>query len=311
MLSFLPHERARGALTSTVASGDMVALSSDPLSTAELNDVDKSCIQQPYVNTVVVRPYTIPENLVEALKEVRESRLFVADVSLREAKKVLGLPGQDVSANSRALRIAGSLLIALESGRQLLFEELAREFCVEIVAFLVASNALRATVEAYVKERKSASCRVIAGSLYGSDGVALMNSNREEVGHVPLEFASLVERLTSLMLTFVVPSAELQVNLDSQRASALTAAASAMAAAHASSAQLQGASTADNDAARISASEQLLSALFAAEKEIFYLLVSGPLFHLVQRARYAAWASKVLRAASPPSNPSISSKQLF
>lgn len=312
ILSFLPHERAAstillGRLGGTTAASDMVALSEGPTSTIiEQQDFTYSRDNQPSrIAVALVRPYAASECLCDALKLVAASRLVKPDVSFREAKQLLGLPGHEVSASSRALRVVGSLLITLQTGRELLHEELAREFCVEIVAFIVTANALRVTVEAFIAERKSPSCTVTEGAnidTFSGEEVALVNSNREvELSRAPsvklsvaLEFASLVERLTSLMLTFIVPSADMQVNLDSRSVSALTAAASAMAAAHAPSVSV----SADDDAARIAASELLVSALYTAEKEIFFLLISGPLFHLVQRAKYAAWASKTLLAAT-------------
>lgn len=47
-------------------------------------------------------------------------------------------------------------------------------------------------------------------------------------------------------------------------------------------------------AQRVSAARELANSLLAAEKEVFHLLVSGPVFHLVVGTAFATWAKEMV-----------------
>jgi hypothetical protein len=108
----------------------------------------------------------------------------------------------------------------------------------------------------------------------------------------------LMHSVSELMLDFVVPTADALLNLSAAVSHSLTQAvvdlsASISARLRSQAPENNTASSAVNVALRASV-EKLATALLAAEKEVFYLLVSGPVFRLVQRAAYADWATGVL-----------------
>jgi hypothetical protein len=246
--------------------------------------------------------------LEDALRFCAVSRLVSPTPSLTEARALLQQPALDVAASSRSLRVVSVILLFLPSGRSLLFESLAREFCSELGVFLVEATLLRATISAFQK-RVTTSLRALAAATTpdGDSARLLRTEESDSPPHleasarrgVGVHFSALVERASALMINFVVPGAESQVNLSAQAAESLTAAYSALVAASAPAGAPSLPQTSSLDTRRRATASALAASLHAAEKEVFYSLVSGPVFHLVQRPEYTAWASGVEQDASP------------
>lgn len=120
----------------------------------------------------------------------------------------------------------------------------------------------------------------------------------------PSGFGRIVTDVSSLMLAFVVPTALTQVNLSAACAAGLEAAALQLANCAPFLVPNDSGCVLDGDASRrqpeVAAAQELAQALFAAEKEVFYLLVSGPVFFLVRKPEYAAWAAAVVADAPGP-----------
>jgi hypothetical protein len=108
----------------------------------------------------------------------------------------------------------------------------------------------------------------------------------------------LIHAVSGLMLDFVVPTADALLNLSASGSQFLTDAvielSSNVAAALRSEGPDSSSTSSAANAALRAAILKLATALLSAEKEVFYLLVSGPVFRLVQRNAFSAWAAGVL-----------------
>ena len=140
LLSFLPSERrAPQALLSKLSQHEASEISSEePFSQSSAYPASQVHIRGSLPPSIAVVVGTADDDSLEqAVRSCAAARLITPLLSLREAARVLRMPGSIIASQSRALRVAAALLLAMPTGRALLFDTLAQEFCAEIVAFLV------------------------------------------------------------------------------------------------------------------------------------------------------------------------------
>jgi hypothetical protein len=204
----------------------------------------------------------------------------------------LRLPGPRVLLSTRDLRIVGALLISTATGRVVLDSILSEELSCELLAFIVDSCQLRYGAGSTssqlmpnlnaMSEEEGAEPDAVTGAAVtvGAD----VNPRGRLASVLPLSSVAQYQhasRVNALISQYVAPSSPFQVNLSARCAQQLQLAATAF--------------SACTVAPVASTLRQLREALRAAEHEVFMLIITGPLFRMLQAPSevYVAWARRL------------------
>jgi hypothetical protein len=209
----------------------------------------------------------------------------------------------------------GSLLISSEAARPLLLDVLKREFCAELLGFLLACEEVRDAARSALRcsarvppvaTPAAASTGLVEGSQAHSLGPSrplplpqAVPDDHDVMAACPdlppdsdaiQAWGSFVEGYSRLLVQYVVPGAPNQVNISSGLVRALETAAAGFVRAGtrglATSASMQGGGAAvaigshSGDAASLV--EAGLRAMLAAQRDVFRLLIAGPVYRLVR-----------------------------
>lgn len=264
--------------------------------------------------------------LVEAVRRVSVSKLLQPLLELDEAAAVLRLSPQAIASEPRTLRVVGALLLAYPSGRACLLEVLAREFCAELLSFMLHAASLRTAVASF----SAALVHVMATQ------VAVAGDGRPPERLVAI-YAAVHERAAVIVSRFVNPAADMAINVSADSITALSASAASLPppwpyCGDFENAVLSGTTPAVSEALpqpgldalttvaavpepavpatdnapardlelalpgfsaelrlRLESIERLSVELWKVEREVFTLLTTGPVYRLVQRAEFLAW----------------------
>jgi hypothetical protein len=216
-------------------------------------------------------------------------RLVTPPISSAEVEKVLKEQSvNETLTSSRSLNVLGGLLVSTQAGRTILTDLLVREFNAELLAFLVATNEVHKAVAAVLESGSPEGRAVVqeASIAITLDDVDDIAGNERSAA-----WSELAKRVSTLLSRFIVPGAPGQVNLSPKQVGGLCSAARQLSAGRVVVAFRRAGSLSKEACDALSA---LGVAVRVAEKEIFRLIVSGPVYRLVRNSALFSKCCEVL-----------------
>ena len=179
--------------------------------------------------------------------------------SMSEITTILHQPAQSILGDARKLRVIGGLLVSSESGRRILKDFLRLEFNTELLGFILACADVRAKLIILQNDAMPTNGQVVEAH----------ESYRARLATI----AEYHDMFSRLMAQFIGSSAPSQINTSDAQARALHQAAAAMVA------QQAGAEASASDA--LVSCRAAFRALCVVEREVFRLLIGGPVYRMV------------------------------